>query len=282
MVVFQDHIPFADPSKRGVAQAPVQAVRCRSEGIVIDDIEVRFGVVVVVEKDAAPRHARIVYASRLANGGVGPIAVIEKQLAGVEVGDVEVHPAVVVDVRCVDPHAIALVVQPHARGVLREAALAVVAKKLVDLVAIVGDIEVHIAVVVRIKKQRPHANARIHRSRGKGDVLKAGTFEVAQHGIVAVDVHHIEVQPAVSVDISSVEAAARPGVACIPGVCCIGKGAVAVVKVQAVGIQVISCNQVQPAVVIEVRPKHRVGRTVIRHSSGNRHLLEFHSAEVSE
>ena len=187
-----------------------------------------------------------------------------------------------VDVRCVDPHAIALVVQPHARGVLREAALAVVAKKLVDLVAIVGDIQVHIAVVVRIKKQRPHANARIHRSRGKGDVLKAGTFEVAQHGIVAVDVHHIEVQPTVPVDISRVEAAARPGVACIPGVCCIGKGAVAVVEVQVVGVQVISCDQVQPAVVVEVCPKHRVGRAVIRDSSGNRHLLEFHSAEVSE
>ena len=282
MVVFQDHIPFADPSKRGVAEASVQAVRRRSEGIVIDNVEVRFGVVVVVEKDAAPRHARIVYASRLANGGVGPIAVVQEQLAGVEVGDVEVHPAVVVDVRCVDPHAIALVVQPHARGVLREATLAVVAKKFVDLVAIVGDIQVHIAVVVRIKKQRPHANARIHRSRGKGDVLKAGTFEVAQHGIVAVDVHHIEVQPAVPVDISRVEAAARPGVACIPGVCCIGKGAVTVVEVQAVGVQVISCDQVQPAVVVEVCPKHRVGRAVIRDSSGNRHLLEFHSAEVSE
>ena len=57
-----------------------------------------------------------------------------------------------VDVRCVNAHAIALVVQPHTRGVLREVALAVVAEKLVDLVAIVGDIQVHIAIVVRIKK----------------------------------------------------------------------------------------------------------------------------------
>ena len=57
VVVFQDHIPFADPSERGIAEAPVQAVRRRREGIVIDDVQVRFGVVVVVEKDAAPGHA---------------------------------------------------------------------------------------------------------------------------------------------------------------------------------------------------------------------------------
>ena len=69
-----------------------------------------------------------------------------------------------VDVRRVNAHAIALVVQPHTRGILREAALAVVAEKLIDLVAIVGDIKVHIAVVVGIKKQRAHANARIDRA----------------------------------------------------------------------------------------------------------------------
>ena len=57
VVVFQHHIPFAHPSKCRVAEPPVQAVRRRSEGVVIDDVEVRFGVVVVIEKDAAPRHA---------------------------------------------------------------------------------------------------------------------------------------------------------------------------------------------------------------------------------
>ena len=41
----------------------------------------------------------------------GAIAFIEEHGTGVAVGDVAVKPAVVVDVRHVDPHAIALVIQ---------------------------------------------------------------------------------------------------------------------------------------------------------------------------
>ena len=145
-----------------------------------------------------------------------------------------------VDISRVNAHAIALVVQSHTCGILREAALAIVPEKLVDLVAIVGDIQVHIPIVVRIKKQRAHANARIHRPRWEGDVLKTGSFEVAEHRIVAVDVDNVQVQPSVAVDVGRMQAPARPGVPCIPCVRNIRKGAVSVVEVEAVGIQVIA------------------------------------------
>ena len=59
-----------------------------------------------------------------------------------------------VDVSRVNTHAMALCPASHPR-VLREAALAVVAEKLIDLVAIVGDVKVHIAVVVGIKNSAP-------------------------------------------------------------------------------------------------------------------------------
>ena len=99
---------------------------------------------------------------------------------------------------------------------------------------------------------------------------------------MAVDVDHIEVQPSVSVDVGCMQAAARSCVARIPGVRCIGKGAVTVVEVEAIGIQVIAGVQVEPTVVVEIRPQHRVRCAVIRNPRRHSDFFELHVTEVSK
>ena len=95
---------------------------------------------VVIEKDATPCHSGVVHTGRVCNGRKGAIPVVEEEFAGVEVGDVQVHPSIVVDVGRIDSHAISLVVQSDARSVLGESPLTVVPEELVDLVAVVRGI----------------------------------------------------------------------------------------------------------------------------------------------
>ena len=120
-------IPFADPSNVVSPRPRCWRTGRRREGVIIDDVKVQLGVLVVVEKDAAPCHLDRP-TSCLANGGVGPVAVVQEQLAG-GVGDVEV---VAVMVGAASTPMQLLVVNPTRA--LREAALAVVAEKLNDLV----------------------------------------------------------------------------------------------------------------------------------------------------
>ena len=57
-----------------------------------------------------------------------------------------------VDVRSVDAHAVSLIVQAHLCSAFCKRTVPVVLEELIDLVAIMGHIQVDITIVVRIVK----------------------------------------------------------------------------------------------------------------------------------
>ena len=187
-----------------------------------------------------------------------------------------------VDVRSVYAHAVSLIVQAHLCSAFCKRTVPVVLEELIDLVAIMGHIQVDITIVVRIVKQGAHSNSCIDGSRGKSNVLKSIPACISEHGVVAVDVDDVQVEPAILVKIRRVQTAAWPFIASIPICCSILKRAISPVDVQPVGLQVISGYQVEPTVVIEVTPKCCIRRAIIVDACRNAHLFKLHTSLVSK
>ena len=239
-------------------------------------------VVVVVEKDTTPGHPRVVGPRGHADVVERAVPVVHEHRAGVEVGDVQVQVAVVVDVSDVHTHAVALVVQPRHEGQIQERAVPLVAVKLVGLVGVVGQVEVLVPVVVVIEEDASHADARVEGACGAVHVGEPCPSVVAVEVVHGVDVDHIEVRESVVVVVRCVQASAHQCAVEAVRFSHVHEGAVPLVDVEPVrgGIassKAIARGQVEVSIVVEVKPDRRIGESLVRHPGlfcdvGERHV----------
>ena len=92
---------------------------------VVDDDEVEPAVAIVVQEAAGCAPSRLLDAARASDLVESPIPPIAEEAAAAVLGDVNVHPAIVIDVADRDPHAVAPHVQPAARAGVAERAVGV-------------------------------------------------------------------------------------------------------------------------------------------------------------
>ncbi len=282
----------------GVAREVVPEVALAGADEAVDRHDVEVAVGVVVEELAAPAPAAVVGAGLERDVGQGQPAVgadavvvpedvaLLEVLGGGDVGDVDVEPAVVVEVAEVDVHPLPGVEAGGALGGVLEGAIAAVQVEAIGT-EVVGAEEVGVAVVVDVARAHRQGPTRVLDAdfarlldEGAVGLLVVEEVEPGVLGALEVVVHDarrlevpevdlaevvadVDVEPAVEVEVEEDRrgavgpVGARRAVALLEhALGDLGEGAVAVVAVERVGAPAHQV-EVGPAVVVDVAP-HRV------------------------
>ena len=265
-----------------VAVVVVQQVLIVAEEVLVGDVEVPFPIVVMVDEDGAPPHSNIAHPCGFRDVGERRHRLprwrprVEEEVVGEVVGDEQVHVPVVVQIRCVHPHALGLQVQPPLGRLLVEHPCPVVDVELVGLVGVVRQVEVQVTVVLDVDEQGAHADQIVEGARGEIAVGEP-TFSIGHPELIGrVHVDHVQVEVTVLIDVGGMRTAAlgfSPDAQILGD---FGEGP-SVVAPETVGVPRIATQQVWVSIVviIEEQRGHREALVLHARFNSHKHLIAF-------